>query len=177
MATELLRSESENGALASVADESAEDGIVTFLMFEMGQRIYSTDVQTVREIVDLSKIEQLPNAPHDVLGMIDLRSQSIPVIDLAARMQIAANPQQDARIIVFEFGKPDALRLLGIVADRVLGVNGVAPERIELLDHAISGWQSDSVLGVIRSDDAQSLVLKIEQYLDVPDLPGDFDFD
>jgi len=177
MVGQLLRSETESGVSNASSTQALEGEISTFLMFGLGPQIYSTNVSRVREIVDLVEIQQLPNAPHDVLGMIDLRKQSIPVIDLASRMQITSGSQDDARIIVFEFGSPKMLRLLGIVADRVLGVREIAPEMIETLEHAVSGWKSDGVLGVIRSDDAQSLVINIEHYLNVPDAPGDFDFE
>ncbi|PUB16441.1 chemotaxis protein CheW [Yoonia sediminilitoris] len=176
MQSALLRSEVLAGTQSDAGEETNTDGLATYLLFGMGTRNYATDVSNVREIVDLAEIRPIPNAPHDVFGMIDLRSQSIPVIDLAARMQVEATPETDARIIVFEFGTPDTLRCLGIIADRVISVSEIATGNIETLTHAISGWQGDGVVGVIRSGDMQSLVLRIEHYLNAPDLPGEFDF-
>lgn len=176
MQSALLRSEVLAGAQVSVGSDTDTDGLTTYLLFGMGTRNYATDVSNVREIVDLAEIRPIPNAPHDVFGMIDLRKQSIPVVDLAARMQVEANPETDARIIVFEFGQDDKTTYLGIIADRVISVSEIATDSIETLSHAIPGWQGDGVMGVIRSGDMQSLVLKIEHYLDAVDLPGEFDF-
>lgn len=176
MQSALLRSEVLAGAQAKSGHATDNDGLATYLLFGLGTRNYATDVSNVREIVDLAEIRPIPNAPHDVFGMIDLRSRSIPVIDLAARMQVEANPETDARIIVFEFGQDDKMRCLGIIADRVISVSEIATGGIEKLTHAISGWQGDGVMGVIRSGDMQSLVLKIEHYLDAVDLAGEFDF-
>ena len=98
MQNTLLRSEVLAGAQASAQPSAGNDGLATYLLFGLGTRNYATDVSNVREIVDLAEIRPLPNAPHDVFGMIDLRSQSIPVIDLAARMQVETHPETHARI-------------------------------------------------------------------------------
>ena len=177
MDTDLLRSEVEAGVPAATGNEQPCDGTVTYLMFGLGSRHYAIDVTCVREIVDLTEIQQIPNAPHDVLGMIDLRSQSIPVIDLASRMQVTANPQADARIIVFEFAQSGRNCLIGVVADRVLGVREVGSDVIESLENAVAGWPGDGIVGVIRNDGAQSLVLRIEHFLQVENLPGEFEFE
>jgi purine-binding chemotaxis protein CheW len=173
----VLRSEKRAGVQTHAAPDTENDDVVTYLLFGLGTRNYAADVSNVREIVDLAEIRPIPNAPHDVFGLIDLRNQSIPVVDLAARMQVEANPETDARIIVFEFGKPEALKCLGIIADRVISVSEIATSSIESLSDAISGWQGDGVAGVIRFGDMQSLVLRIEHYLATVDLPGEFEFD
>src|SRR6056297_1463875 len=79
---------------------------LTALSFVLGGQVFAVDVHHVREIVDLADIAPLPNAPHDVLGITDLRGQSIVIVDLAARLGTRAEPADDARIVVFEFGSP-----------------------------------------------------------------------
>ncbi len=55
----------------------------TFVTFDLGDQIFAVDVANVREILDSQVISALPNASADLIGMIDIRGQGIPVMDLS----------------------------------------------------------------------------------------------
>ena len=83
-----MRAEALRGEI--VADSRAEDDAAegetssaTYLMFQLGQRIFAVDVRCVREVLAVCEILPLPNAPRDVVGVIDLRNQGIAIVDLA----------------------------------------------------------------------------------------------
>ena len=63
-----------------------EDISSTYLTFDLGDQTLGVEVRHVREILDLQKITRLPNAPMDVLGVVDVRGTSVPIIDLRARL-------------------------------------------------------------------------------------------
>lgn len=96
----------------------------TFVSFELGGQGYAMEVAAVREILDPPKIRPLPCADYSVLGVIDVRGETVPVIDLASRLG-APTPEigDDARIMVVEDTFSDAAgRPLAVIADRVLDV-------------------------------------------------------
>ncbi|MFT6103952.1 MAG: purine-binding chemotaxis protein CheW [Paracoccaceae bacterium] len=157
-------------------DETEEASQVVMLTFTLGRQVFAVDVGFVREILDMSEISQFPNAPHDVLGMIDLRGQGIAIIDLAGKLGTHAQSSPDARIIVFEFVREGVTTSLGVVAEKVLRVRDLAKETLEPVPDTLSGWRCDAVEGMVRTDDGIAMVLGIESILCKSDVPGAFDF-
>ncbi len=167
-----------------VADNGVEDDLgegkpssATYLMFQLGQRIFAVDVRCVREVLAVCEILPLPNAPPDVLGVIDLRNQGIAIVDLASRLGMVSSPGDDARIVVFEIPQGADIVSLGVVADQVLRVHEVAEEDVEPVARTGADWQGDGVKGMIRTEDGLALILGIERFLAVADTLGEYDFE
>ena len=141
----------------------------TLLTFRLGPQVYAADVTHIREIVDLCEISPLPDAPHDVLGMIDLRSEGIAIVDLARRLGVGDPPGDDARIIVFDLGsnsdRDSASHPVGILAHQVLGVEEVSEDGFEPVPSTPSGWSSEVTPQMIRTDQGIALNLEIGQLL------------
>jgi len=159
---------------------------LTLLTFVLGGQVFAVPVTHVREIVDCSDISALPNAPHDVLGLIDLRGQSVPVVDLAARLGIRAAPGPEARIVVFAFaGGPGgdgqeaaaaAVASLGVLTERVLRVAEIAQDALEPMPDTLSGWRCEAATTLARTEDGRALVLDVDGLLRRGGTPGPFDF-
>src|SRR6056297_2732472 len=112
----------------------------TYLTFVLAEQIFAVPVANVREILDLQTISRLPNAPGDLVGMIDVRGQGIGVVDLASRLGLCLDGGAESRIVVFELDDgPDRVPL-GIVADRVLSVAEIEPHSVEKTPKTMSTW-------------------------------------
>lgn len=156
----------EFDALSSDDAAEGEDAQSRVLLtFRLGRQVFAVDVARVREVVDLCAIAALPGAPHDVLGMIDLRAEPIAILDLASRLGVPAQEGPDARIIVFTFGDGAAAISLGVVADQVLRVCDVAPAAVEPMPDTRTGWRSTDVEGIVRTDHGTAMLLGIEGIL------------
>ncbi|MFN3613726.1 MAG: chemotaxis protein CheW, partial [Rubrimonas sp.] len=96
--------QSEPGPLWLAAEAvTAEPEPSTYVTFELAGQVFAVDVAHVREVLDMQPIARLPNAAGDVLGMIDVRGESIAVIDLPSRLGIMrSEAEADARIVVLE---------------------------------------------------------------------------
>ena len=169
MATQ-ARGASEPGDLLSFdqmleQDDAVDVGSVTFLTFRIGAQVFAVDVQFVREILASGALSQLPNAPHDVMGMIDLRGQAIAIVDLAGKLGARPDGAEDDRIIVFEFSIEDRTTSLGVIADEVLRVDEVAEDAIEPVPETLSGWQCSEARGMIRTGDSIAILLRIDHIL------------
>ena len=156
---------------------SEETPPLTVLTFALGAQVFAVDVHRVREILDATEIAPLPNAPHDVLGMIDLRGQSIAIVDLASRIGAQAEMGSAGRIVVFEFDQDGKTTSLGVPADRVLRVREIPGDTIEPVPDTLSGWRCDVADGMARTDDGIALILGIDHILAGSDEPGPFDFE
>ena len=66
----------------------AENTQIQLVTFQLGGEIYGVDIMDVKEIVKVTKVRPIPNAPFYVEGIFNLRSEIIPVINLHKRFQI-----------------------------------------------------------------------------------------
>lgn len=105
----------------------------SFVSIQLSGEGYLVAVRHVREILDIPEIAQSPGAAPDLLGLIDVRGETISVLDLRGRLGLPRGAQdRDARILVLEPADgDDDTRPLGIVADRVLDVLEVAADAFE----------------------------------------------
>ncbi|MFO7704708.1 MAG: chemotaxis protein CheV [Halopseudomonas sp.] len=94
------------------------------LLFRLaGQQLFALNVFKIREVLQLPRLTQMPQrAPH-VAGVIHLRGQTLPVIDLSGA--IGMRPQQalpDSTIIITEYNRSVQAFLVGGV-DRIMNLN------------------------------------------------------
>ncbi|PCC98651.1 chemotaxis protein CheV [Halopseudomonas pelagia] len=94
------------------------------LLFRLaGHQLFALNVFKIREVLQLPRLTQMPQrAPH-VAGVIHLRGQTLPVIDLSGA--IGMRPQQalpDSTIIITEYNRSVQAFLVGGV-DRIMNLN------------------------------------------------------
>lgn len=132
--------------------ELDEGSSSTYLTFDLGGQTLGVRVHHVREIIDCQKITRLPNAPADVLGVVDVRGASVPLIDLQARLGIVEDDlSEEARIVVLEIVSSAGTRPLGIMANRVRNVEQIARDEIEAVpNRGLGGWNADALEGLCR---------------------------
>lgn len=146
-------------------------GSDTFVIFMMGGQRFAVSVSRVRAILDLQPVYRLPNAPHGCDGVIDVRGESIPLIDLAGGLGIhgqAGEAEDDSRIIVFETiaaaNRPAIAN--GVVADKVLNVATIYQSNIEAPPKGATGLHATgTVVGLARMDGELVAILNIDAAL------------
>lgn len=143
--------------------EAAADAASTFLAFDLGGQRLGVSVERVREILDLQPMTRLPDAPHEVRGVIDVRGASVPILDLAARLGLdAAEAGPEARVIVFDLGEAGRPRAFGVLADRVRDVRRIAPEAIEP-PPTLAGGRGAATRGLARVEDGLVVLLDLDR--------------
>lgn len=162
--------------------DTAEADTHTFVTFDLGAQVFAVDVGNVREILDAQTISALPNATSEMLGMIDIRGQGIPVMDLSLPLGLPRLPhdQMEERLIVLDFAA-DAPPV-AIAADRVRSVIEIADHVIDPVPAVPGGWNAGAMKGVTRLDGQLVYMLDLRQALQMAargaaNLPGPFDFD
>src|SRR6185436_7354668 len=53
-----------------------------YLTFKLGEEVYALDVATVREVLDFTTVTKIPRTPEFMRGVINLRGNVVPVVDL-----------------------------------------------------------------------------------------------
>lgn len=94
------------------------------VVFAVGSQEYAVPITVVKEVQAWTPPTPVPEAPPIVEGVIDLRGEIIPVVDLGRRFRTARRKQgADARIMVMEFDGRHA----GWIVDEVVEVHTPAP--------------------------------------------------
>ena len=69
-------------------EDLENEGLMQLVGFEVGKEIFGVDILMVREIIRSAPITAVPNSPEFVEGVINLRGDIIPVIDLRKRLNL-----------------------------------------------------------------------------------------
>lgn len=95
-----------------------------YLIFVSDQLLYGLYAENVVEIITSYAITHLPRVPNYVRGIINLRGQIIPVVDI--RLRLGKPPREDCCIIVVDVDGS----LVGILVDEVEKMVGITDEQI-----------------------------------------------
>jgi purine-binding chemotaxis protein CheW len=127
------------------------DGVTSLVLTRMGGRPCAIPCEHVVEIIPRVQLDHVPEAPPEVLGVINLRGRVVPVIDMRARISQKKNlPVYQHLVIVRAQNKQ-----LGLAVDEVRDVVTVPDESIEKPGD-MGGVRSP---GVVRIEDDLVLVL------------------
>ncbi|MFH0810874.1 MAG: chemotaxis protein CheW [Pseudomonadota bacterium] len=103
-----------------------------YLGFVLAGEEYGIEILKVREIIGMMDITPLPQSPHYVKGVINLRGKVIPVVDLRLKFGLEASEYHDRTcIIVVEVSGASGPVLMGIVVDTVSEVMSVEASEVE----------------------------------------------
>lgn len=138
--------------------------------FQLGEELYGVNIMDVKEIVRIQPVRVIPNAPYYVEGIINLRGEIIPIIDLHKRFRIDALSADDAD---FEGGfiilNIDGNKM-GIIIDKVARVVTVKGEDVKEPPQMISGIGSEYIEGVIRAEYGYLIMLNIRKLFNAKEL-------
>jgi purine-binding chemotaxis protein CheW len=129
------------------------------IAFRVASQEYSVDVTAVREIRGWTAATRLPHTPDYMLGVINLRGQALPIIDLAARMNFpSTEPTSRHAIIVAEINGKD----VGLLVDGVSEIFSTSENQVQPTPDVASAVAKSFVVGVIPSEGRMISVLSLD---------------
>ena len=139
----------------------------TFVTFDISGQTFGVEVSYVREILDHIEISRIPNIRPDIEGIIDVRGESVPIMDIGSRLGMQnLESGADTRIIVFEIRTSETAQPIGILADRVRDVTQIPATEIEPPPDAVGDISSGNVLaGLARHSGLLIALLDIRSIL------------
>ncbi len=142
----------------------AEQDWDQFLTFMLAGEEYGIDILRVQEIKGLDSVTEIPNTPEYVLGVINLRGNVIPVIDLRMRFGIECQEyNRTTVVIVVRVRKEERELTLGIVVDNVTDVYNIDPERIDAAPEFGAQVDTSFVAGIAGVDDGMVILLDVDK--------------
>jgi len=142
-----------------------------FLTFRIGDEHYGLELSQTREIIEYGGITSVPLMPIFLRGVINLRGEVVPVIDLAVRL--GRNPidvQRRTCIIVVELENSDQNHVLGLLADSVSEVIELSDENIEDAPSFGANIRAEFIQGIAKLDDEFVVLLDANKALSIREL-------
>jgi purine-binding chemotaxis protein CheW len=156
------RPDEEAALLPTLGAVAAEEPVLQrperldeFLTFRLGKEEFAVAIDRVREVLRAPSITEVPRAPADVLGVVTVRGEVVPVIDARARLGVGADRGTGGRIVIVEAGEGP----LGVLVDEVASVVRLPRGAIEACPPGLSTEASDCVTGIGRWRDRLFMVV------------------
>ncbi|MCF7946549.1 MAG: chemotaxis protein CheW [Spirochaetia bacterium] len=132
-----------------------------FLMCRIGNEIYGIDIQHVTDIIELQKITEVPDMPEYVKGVINLRGNVIPVIDMRLRFGMDSKEFDDRTVITVVNIKNYSI---GFIVDTATEVVDIPEKNIDPPpSFKESGEKNKYIAGLGKIDDQVIILLDMEK--------------
>jgi len=159
MEAEVLKKQEQKGRLES--DE------LQLVSFNIGTEEFGVDILKVQEINRMVEITKVPQAPHYVEGVINLRGKVIPIVDLRKRFSLELKEHdKNTRIVVVDIGG----NILGMIVDSVSEVLRLPANTIEPPPEIVTGVNSEYIKGVAKLEDRLLIFLDLSRVIDASEV-------
>jgi len=140
--------------MATIRDLKSQKGtkvqaeeLLQLVSFKLGKEEFGLDIQSIQEINRMVDITRVPNSPDFISGVINLRGQVIPIVDLRKRFKFPQKEyDKDTRIIIVEVNR----MVVGFVVDAVSEVIRISKNITEPPPPIIAGIGSEYIVSVAK---------------------------
>jgi purine-binding chemotaxis protein CheW len=142
--------------------EMTKEGETQLVVFVLASEEFACNIADVREVLKMIRVTPLPRSLDFVEGVINLRGEVIPVIDLRKRFNLPTVERTDeSRIIIVEVEE----RMVGLTVDSVSEVIRLSNKQIQEAPNQVAGEQTNLIMGVGKIDERMLIILCLERIL------------
>ncbi|MBK1718493.1 chemotaxis protein CheW [Thiocystis violacea] len=157
----------------STASSHAEsDGEVTqYLTFSVAEERLAMSIDAVKEIIETPVVTRVPMTPDYIRGVINLRGNVVPVIDLGARLgrgPITLTKRSCVVLVEVRVGQDG--HVLGMLVDEVRNILEIPFEDIKPPPEFGSEIRTDFIEAMGRVDDVFVIILSVDHVLSMQEL-------
>jgi purine-binding chemotaxis protein CheW len=144
---------------------------IQHLSFRVRQARYALPIELVREIIEYGQITSVPMMPACIHGVINLRGNVVPVLDLAARfgMERTAAGKRTC-IVIIELELNEVQQRIGLVVDAVDAVLDIEGHEVEPAPPFGSGIRTDFIAGMARNEQGFTIIPDVRRVLSLDDI-------
>jgi purine-binding chemotaxis protein CheW len=136
----------------------------SYLSFKLGEEMFATDVEKVKEILQLIKITKVPQSPSYMLGVVNLRGIVLPVIDTREKFRLPINEvTENTCIIVLNIEMDKEILLIGALVDAVLEVFELSDDLIKPAPSIGNKYKSEFIKGMVKKEEDFIMLLNMDK--------------
>lgn len=133
-----------------------------YLTFTLENEEYGVSILEVQEIRGWESATKIPNTPHYVLGVVNLRGTVVPIIDLRIRFNLSSAEYTDTTVVVLvKVEHEGRQRTLGVVVDAVADVYNIGQDEINETPDLGGAINSSFIKGLATVDEKMIILLDI----------------
>jgi purine-binding chemotaxis protein CheW len=142
-----------------------------YVTFCLGEELFGIEVTRAREILDLVPVTKVPQTPDYLLGVINLRGQVVPVVDLRVKLGLSkAEATRDSCIIVMEVQVDGEVLTVGGLADSVREVLELRDDLIEPAPRLGTKLKTEFIAGMGKVEEQFLILLEIDRVFSAEEL-------
>jgi len=137
-----------------------------FLSFSLDGENYCMDILKVKELMGMTAVTPLPGTPAFIRGVINLRGQIIPVVDLRLKFGLVFREYTKRTcIIVVEVAYDGETVLMGLVVDAIQDVVSIPDDKLSKIPYINARIKSEYIRGVADTPEGMKIVLDVLRVL------------
>lgn len=137
-----------------------EDEVIKFAVFKIGEEDFGVEIKRVVEILKTQRIYSLPELPDFLSGLITVRNEVIPILDLRRRFGIQSSLKKERIIIVWCDSEK-----IGLLIDEIKEIISLTDEEVIGPPSIFKGLKRKYLRGIGRKDDRIIILLNIDDIL------------
>lgn len=142
-----------------------------YLTYFLAEEEYGINIQQVKEIIEYTSVTKVPKVPRWIRGVINLRGNVVPVVDLAVRFGLDERPiTKTTCIIIVEVQQETEKAVMGVIADAVNQVIALTTEDIEQPPAFGTRVRLEYLAGMGKLGKKFALILNIDRVLSAAEL-------
>ncbi|SCY13397.1 chemotaxis protein CheW [Alkaliphilus peptidifermentans] len=135
-----------------------------YVIFKLENENYGIPISYVETIEKVTEITRVPNAPHYVNGVINLRGDVVPVVDLGKRFNFNEKPiTNETRIIILSVEE----MMLGLLVDSSSEVLTIENETIDNTSNFVNTFEDDYISGIGKVEERMIIIVDILKILGI----------
>ncbi|WP_027185427.1 chemotaxis protein CheW [Desulfovibrio inopinatus] len=144
--------------------EEKKSEVEKFLTLTLGDEFFALDIYSVREILDMTDITRIPQAPPFMRGVVNVRGAAVPVMDLKMKFGMPPIvPTLNTRIIILEINKGETTSAIGAMADSVKEVLELDASSIDPAPTMGASVKTDFIRGIGKQAGRFIIILDVDK--------------
>ncbi len=142
-----------------------------YLTFKLEGEVFALDISKVREVLDFTTITKVPRTPEFMRGVINLRGNVVPVVDMRLKFGMTKTENTvNTCIIIVETSLDGEMTVLGALADVVQEVMELGSGQIEPAPKIGARLKTDFIQGMGKRDEGFIIILDIDRVFSADEL-------
>ena len=145
-------------------DEKKDVNEKQYLTFDIEEETYGLFLKDAKEIIKTPVITNVPNTADHIIGVINLRGQVVPVVNLKKKLNLAKDEDEsfaEKKIVVTNIKDI----IIGVLVDNVREVVTLDVDNIEEMTDSRRGLKEDFIEGVVNYEGDLLVIINVEKVL------------
>jgi purine-binding chemotaxis protein CheW len=141
-------------------DERLKSNELQFVTFTLATETYGIKVEDVQEIIGMTPVRLVPNAPNFMRGVISLRGSVVPVLDMRLVFKMEERLYDAFTVIIIVEAHS---RLIGMIVDSVLDVSNIPVSTIQDTPQCTHKIETDFIEGIGRMGESMVILFDVNK--------------